>query len=209
MKIGILGGTGRMGTGLGKILARAGHSLFLGSRDPQRGRQTAEEIAKQMGLSQITGGTNQEAAEYGEIVIVAVPFASAGFLLEQMKGTLRGKIVIDITNPFGQIPCTTSAGEEHQKILGPETPVVAAWKTNFWTTLEHPTEGHIVRDVFLCGDNEKAKKVVEDLIRATGFRPIDTGGLETCRTLDAMVPLMIQLDRARGTNFTASWKLLP
>lgn len=93
--------------------------------------------------------------------------------------------------------------------MGRRCKIVAAFKTNFAATLEEPAQGSRVRDVFLCGDDTKAKRTVLGLIAESGFRPVDCGRLEAARVLDQMVPLMIELDERYGNKGSSSWKFLP
>src|SRR5258705_13391983 len=99
MKIGILGGTGKEGSGLALRLARAGHSVIIGSRDEERARARAAELS---GTSRgdVAGASNQEAASRGEIVILAVPFAGHRALLEELRAALASKIIVDTVVPL-------------------------------------------------------------------------------------------------------------
>ncbi|MFP6702564.1 MAG: NAD(P)-binding domain-containing protein, partial [Planctomycetaceae bacterium] len=96
MKIGILGGSGRMGRGLARGYANAGHEVILGSRSAQRAIDTASELG-----DGVSGGSLADAAQIGELVVLAVPFGDAVATVEPLRDSLAGKIVIDITNPFG------------------------------------------------------------------------------------------------------------
>ena len=58
----------------------------------------------------------------------------------------------------------------------------------------------------VCSNDPSAKQTVMELIEQTGFRPVDCGGLENARTLDLMVPLMLELDNRYGADATSSWK---
>ena len=62
--------------------------------------------------------------------------------------------------------------------------------------------------MFVCSQDDEAKAVVMGLITATGFRAIDCGGFENARTLDVMVPLMIELDNRYQADASSSWKFL-
>ena len=93
MRIGVIG-AGRIGGGAARLLARAGHELLLSySRDPDKLRAQAEEIGAQ-------AGTPAEAAAFGDVVILAVPWPAIDDAVAQ-AGSLDGRIVIDTTNPFG------------------------------------------------------------------------------------------------------------
>ncbi|MCS6861817.1 MAG: NADPH-dependent F420 reductase [Abditibacteriales bacterium] len=203
MKIGILGGTGRMGTGLARGYAQAGHEVILGSRDADK----AKDAAAQIGGS-VRGGTLAEAAQAGEIIVLSVPFREAANTVRALQNALTGKIIVDITNPFGAVPPDSSGMAENMK-AAPHARWVAAYKTNFWKTLDAPMlPSGVRRDILVCGDDEDAKRVVMQLIEAPGFRAVDCGGLSNARTLDLMVPLMIELDRRYGGNALSSWKFM-
>ena len=98
MKIGIVG-AGRIGGGIARQLGAAGHEVKLSfSREPAKLASLAEEIGN--GAST---GTPREAVEFGEVVVVSVPWGELPSVLEQL-GSLDGKIVIDTTNQFGAPP---------------------------------------------------------------------------------------------------------
>ncbi|MCS7191695.1 MAG: NADPH-dependent F420 reductase [Armatimonadetes bacterium] len=209
MRIGILGGTGRMGKGLAKAWAKHGHEILLGSRFPDKAREVAEQIASETG-GKVYGTNLQTAAQEGEVVILSLPYRDCANWLKRLSEELRGKIIVDITNPFGAVTeGKTSGVEENAKALEVPANWVAAFKTNFWTTLDEPTnKDGIQRDCFYCGDDFNSKKVVAELISQVGFRPVDCGPLKAARILDLMVLLMIDLDRLFNGKGKCSWKLL-
>src|ERR1700729_3917312 len=104
MKVGIIG-AGRIGGGIARQLAGAGHEVLLSfSRDPQSlGRRAAE-----IGPSAATGSP-AEAAGFGEVVVVSVPWNTLPQAIEQ-AGSLAGKIGIETTNQCGGPPLP-AAGE--------------------------------------------------------------------------------------------------
>ncbi len=209
MRIGILGGTGRMGRGLSKCWAKVGHMIFVGSRAPDRAVAVAEEIAKETGGS-VSGCDLRTCAREGEVVVLSIPFRACSALLPTFQEELKGKVIIDITNPFGAVKEGQSSGvEENAAALGVPARWVVAFKTNFWATLDQPVnKDGIVRDCFYCGDDSGAKEITAELIRQVGYRPVDCGPLTSARVLDLMVPLMIELDRRMNGSAQSSWKLL-
>src|SRR3954447_19384723 len=93
MRIGIVG-AGRIGGGAARMFARAGHEVMgSGSRDPAELQPLADGVGGRP-------GTPQEAVEFGEVVLFAVPWRAVDDVLAQL-GALEGKIVIDTTNQFG------------------------------------------------------------------------------------------------------------
>lgn len=204
-KIAIIG-TGRMGKNLAKGWLNAGHEIRLGSRRPEQ---------KQDILSEMPGVTITDfetALDGTEVVVIAIPYTQVEPFARTYAAQLRDKLVIDITNPFDNLPDNRVAGAEiTARAIGEGARVVAAFKDNFWTTLHEPIDPktNLVRDVHFAGDIEADKKVVVQLIKDLGFAPVDCGPLSNARILDGMVTLMIELDR-RYTDggFHASWKLM-
>ena len=204
MKIGILGGTGRMGCGLADSYARRGHEVFLGSRSPDQARAVALGIE-----GEVRGGSLLETARDSDLLVVAVPFEVAEEMIRSLADLLRDKIVVDITNPFGAItPGRIAAVEVHANAV-PSAHWVAAYKTTFWKTLGQPADSAgVTRDVLVCSDDRPAGQTVMDLIASTGFRPIDCGSLENARAVDLMVPLMLELDERYQCECASGWKFL-
>lgn len=204
MKIGILGGTGRMGRGLAESYARRGHDICLGSRSPGQARTVASEIE-----GEVRGGSLLETARDSDLLVVAVPFGVAEETVRSLAEVLADKIVVDITNPFGAItPGRIAAVEVHASAV-PSARWVAAYKTTFWKTLGQPTDSAgVTRDVLVCSDDRPAGQTVMDLIASTGFRPIDCGCLENARAVDLMVPLMLELDERYQCECTSGWNFL-
>jgi len=101
MNIGIIG-TGNMGSGLGKLWARSGHQIMFSSREPEK----AKALVNSMGPN-ASAGTVAEAVQFGEAVLLAVPWASIEDAIKE-AGPLDGKILIDCTNPLTRTSCHSS-----------------------------------------------------------------------------------------------------
>lgn len=205
MRIAFLG-TGRMAQHLAKGWSQAGHEIVFGSRSPGEHQDLVDEIP----VAQVVGVKG--AASAGEVVVLAVPYTWAAATARQYADELRHKVVIDISNPFGNLPPGGRAGAQvTAEAIGAGARVVAAFKSNFWDTLLTPVDPHtgLIRDVLMAGDEPAAKAVVAGLIGDLGFRPVDCGVLENARVLDGLVPLIVELDRryANGER-RASWHLL-
>src|ERR1700722_11048499 len=93
--VAIIGGTGRLGAAIARRLVFAGRAVVIGSRSAERAQKAASDLGP--GL---TGSTNAEAAAAGDIVIVAVPFASQETTLHEIAAHVSGKIVVDTTVPL-------------------------------------------------------------------------------------------------------------
>jgi NADPH-dependent F420 reductase len=200
MKVGILGGTGKEGAGLALRLGKAGYAVVIGSRDKSRALEKATEIARTSG-GNVTGGTNAEAASDSDVVVVAVPFAGHRQLLEELKGALATKVVVDTVVPLDfkaahtyAPPAEGSAAEEARAVLGPASRVVAALHqiaAHELASLDHAIEA----DGFFCGDDAGAKEQAAALIRALGVRPVDAGALKNAPILECMTPLLIEINK--------------
>jgi NADPH-dependent F420 reductase len=192
--VGILGGTGKEGTGLALRLAKAGHTIVIGSRDVERARAKAAEL-------DVEGGTNREAAERGEIVLVTVPFGGHRALLEELRDALASKIVVDTVVPLDfkarhpyAPPPEGSAAEEAQAVLGAGAKVVAALHqiaAHELAAVDHAIEA----DGLYAGDDAGAKERVADLIRLLGVRPVDAGPLRNASILESITPLLIEINK--------------
>jgi 8-hydroxy-5-deazaflavin:NADPH oxidoreductase len=197
MNIAVIG-AGKMGSGLGGIWAKKGHSVvFSYSRNPEK----LEALAKSNpGAS---AASPAEAVRQSDLVLLSVPWSAIDDALKA-AGPLDGKIVIDCTNPITPtmelaVGLTTSAAEEIAK-RAPGAKVVKAFNTAF-AELYHSDSrlfGSRMVTMFYCGDDGEAKKTAAKLIGATGFTPIDCGPLKYARCLEPVAMLMIQLGRGMG-----------
>src|SRR5262245_37915754 len=100
MNIAILGGTGKEGAGLALRWAQAGHSISIGSRDAERAHTTAGQRRARSHKLTIIGHTNLEAAELGEIVVVALPANGLASPLPELPPATRGKVVVSTVVPL-------------------------------------------------------------------------------------------------------------
>lgn len=207
MKVGIIG-TGRIGKALTTALTHKGIPVMVGSRDPQK----ANELAGQMHHF-ATGGSITHAIHYGEIIILAVPYKAVEETLRQ-AGSLKGKIIVDCTNPLTfsddvhlAIGHRTSGAEQIAK-MAPDAKVVKAFNTAFSHLMEEgPYFGANDASMFYCGDDQEAKDQVKVLIEAVGFEAVDSGPLYSARELEPMAALIIRLARLGAGNEIA-YKLL-
>jgi predicted dinucleotide-binding enzyme len=177
MKIGIIG-AGNIGATLAKLLAQAGHQIVISN---SRGPDTLTELVNQLG-SGVKAGTVTEAAEFGEVVVEAIPFGRYQTLPAEQ---LKGKTLVSAANYYpgrdGKIDLKGLAQTELIAQSLPDTTVVKAFNTIWYQHLanqgdtQKPVEER--RVIFLAGDDEAAKSIVADLIEEIGFGPLDTGSL--------------------------------
>jgi NADPH-dependent F420 reductase len=194
MKIAIIG-TGNMGTGLAKGFVPK-HEVVLGSRHPEHAREVAEEIGA-------AGGTGyEEAARDAEVVVIALPWTAVKETIE-LLGDLSGKILLDVTNPFGPQGLVelkgTSSSQEVQK-LAKGARVVKAWNTVYARNLTKPDFDGVAASVFICGDDQEAKDVVFGLAREIGFDPVDVGPLASAASLTQLLLVLGALKTGPDTQ---------
>jgi hypothetical protein len=201
MRIGIVGGTGKEGIGLGLRWAQAGHDVIIGSRDPERARGKAAELAASAPGRHIEGMSNREAAAAADVVVLTVPATGLAATLPELREACRGKIVVSTVVPltFGgprlfTPPPQGSAAEEAQELLGSEARVVAAFHhiaAHELSAGDHPIEC----DLLICGPDAEGKKLVSDLGRSMGLRPVDVGALSNAGPIEGITALLATINR--------------
>jgi|TARA_B110000263_G_C15288450_1_gene502064 predicted dinucleotide-binding enzyme len=200
-------GTGNMALALGKSFMAAGHFVAFGSRLPESKNDFHDAVGHE---SRIWG--YQAAIDAGEIVIITLPYKEVAPTARKFRESLRTKIVIDITNPFGAQPNNGDSGAQvTASIIGEGARVIAAFKTNFAATFENPIDStNSPREVHYAGDDKNGMKVIAELIREIGFKPVDCGTLAQAVALDHMVALMIRLDTTElDAKHLSSWRITP
>ena len=207
--IAVLGGTGREGKGLALRWAHAGYPIAIGSRDPERARITAAEIAAQITGASVAGASNAAAAERATICVLTVPYAAHGATLETVRHALSGKVLIDVTVPLlppkvarVQLPPEGSAAVAAQALLGPDVKVVSAFQNVSAHFLE-TVEGFVDCDVLVCGDDKDTRETVIALARAAGMRGIHGGVLANSAAAEALTSVLIFLNgryKVKGTG---------
>jgi NADPH-dependent F420 reductase len=200
VNIAILGGTGKEGAGLAVRWAKLGHSIIIGSRDPERAKNKAAELRGAAHAIPIVGHGNAEAATLGELVVVALPAAGLGATLPEAREACRGKVVVSTVVPltFGgprlfTPPPAGSSAEEVQALL-PEARVVAAFHhiaAHELADAEHPIEC----DLLICGQDAPAKETVTQLGRSMGLRVLDVGPLANAGPLEGITAVLATINR--------------
>jgi NADPH-dependent F420 reductase len=200
VNIAILGGTGKEGAGLAVRWAKLGHSIVIGSRDPERAKTKAAELRDVAQAIPIVGHTNREAAGLGDVVVIALPANGLASTLPEAREACRGKVVISTVVPltFGgprlfTPPAAGSSAEEVQGLL-PEARVVAAFHhiaAHELAEADHPIEC----DLLICGQDAGAKETVTQLGRAMGLRVLDVGALGNAGPLEGITAVLATINR--------------
>jgi predicted dinucleotide-binding enzyme len=199
-------GTGKMGSAIAEVSARAGASIQIISRRARTGSSTERSDAVQ-------GTIGDELT--GDLVVLAVPYEAYPNILEHYRDRLSGKIVIDISNPIDfrtydelLVPADSSTAVELSKALPAGVTVIKAFNVNLGDTLSTGTNGTTRTTVLFAGDDPEAKIAVAALIEAAGLRAVDAGPLSRARELEAMGFLQIMLAAIGKTRYDSGFALL-
>jgi predicted dinucleotide-binding enzyme len=183
VKIGVIG-AGRIGGGLARQLAGAGHQVLLSFR---RDQAALARLAGQIGAGAETGSPS-DAVAFGEAVVISVPWSALPLALEQ-AGPLTGKIVIDTTNQFGPPPLPapgqTAAAFNASRMPGARYTKSFNTLTSGFQAEAAGRSGDKRVVQWLCGDDPGAKEAVARLIDDAGFAPVDLGGTAGCAVMEA------------------------
>jgi len=186
-KIGIVG-SGNIGGSLGILLAKAGYDVLYSSRHPE----ALKKLAKTAGIK-ACAGTVAEAIAFGDVIVLSVPFKSIPELDADTKKALKGKIVIDTSNPY---PERDGKIAEEARIepggmgvfvarLLPGARIVRAFNTVYFEDLKKTTNksGEKI-GIPIAGDDQEALEAACELVERAGLDPVVVGGLSTSKLFD-------------------------
>lgn len=188
MKIGIIG-SGHVGSALGGVWAKAGHEVMFSSRNLDHDKKLAAEVG-----ANARAGTPQEAAAFGQVILFAVPYSAFPELVKSLGDSLKGKVVINASNPFPQRDgeIASQAREEGAGLFDAHllsgALVVRAFNAVGAARMAsaHDDPGKIGMPI--AGD-KKAIEVASRLVREAGFEPVVVGGLDMAKYLMPGTPL--------------------
>ena len=202
-------GTGNMASALAGRALAGGNAVEIIGRDPTK----AQELAA--ALSGATVGTTG-AAPAGDMVILAVPYASAAAVVSQYGDALQGKVIVDITNPVTPdfngfvTPEGSSGAQEIAKAAPAGAHVVKAFNTLFSHVLAAGQAEGRPLDVFIAGDDAQAKAHVSKFIESLGLHPMDAGPLPMAQALEnaGLLQLALMTHVVKHTNFALGVTIL-
>jgi hypothetical protein len=201
MKIAVLGGTGKEGSGLALRWANAGHDVVIGSRDAARAEAVAQELNLVFGDSRIKGADNLSAAQAADVIVLSVPYAAHADTLSGVRSAVKGKVIIDVTVPINptdflrvHVPVGGSATKEAQAIVGEDAHVVAAFQ-NISATHLKKLDAVIDCDVLVCGDDPAAKEIGMKLVADVGMKAWDAGPLDNAVVVEGLTPILLGINK--------------
>ena len=178
MKIGIVG-SGNVGSNIGASWVRAGHQVMFSSRNIEHDK----ELAARLG-SGARAGTPREAATFGEVVMISVPYHALPSVGKDLADVLKGKIVVDTNNPFLHRDGETAkwalekgAGLASKELL-PGARLVRAFNAIAAARMGAAYQEPGKVGMPIAGDDANTIEVASRLIRDVGYEPVLIGGLE-------------------------------
>ena len=212
-RVGVLG-SGEVGRRLAAGFATRGHRVMIGSRDP--GKPELREWLSGDGAG-VEAGTFAETAAHGELLVLAVlGNAAEEAIADAHANSFSGKVVIDAMNPLDfsggfppklSISGEDSLGERVQRAL-PDAKVVKAFNTIGSPYFVDPSFSEGQPTMLIAGDDEDAKRTVGDVLADLGWPdPVDIGGIQGSRELEAICIAWIKIGGARG-SWDHGFKLL-
>ena len=190
VKVGILG-SGDVGKVLAKGFLKNGYQVAIGSDHPEKLTEFKRENPE------METATFEEAAQSGDIVVVCVKGTVAEKIVEKVKKHITGKTVIDTTNPIADAPPQngvlkyfTSLEEslmERLQTIAPDAQFVKAFNSIGSALLVNPEFGDDTEPtMFICGNNDDAKKKVHEILEKFGFKVEDMGKVESARAIEPL-----------------------
>lgn len=193
MKIAIVG-IGNVGGTLARRWGQLGHSISLGVQDPSA--HSASDLAKEIGPVASVHSVS-DAVKRSEIVVLATPWPAVRSLAESLSPLLRGKLVIDCTNPLkkdlsGLEVGFEASGAELLQSWAPGSFVFKAFNTVGFNIMADPVLEGRKTVMFFCGNEPSRRGHVRELVESIGFEAVDVGSLSSARLLEPWALLWIQ-----------------
>jgi predicted dinucleotide-binding enzyme len=186
-KIGIVG-SGHIGGNLGILLAKAGYEIFYSSRHPE----TLKDLVKTAG-PKTRAGNVADAIAFGDVIVLSVPLKALPELDAETKDALKGKIVIDTSNPYPERD--GKIAEEARRDPGgtgafvarllPGARIVRAFNTVYFQDLKKTVNKNGEKiGIPIASDDEEGLKAASELVEDAGLDPVVVGGLNTSKMFD-------------------------
>ena len=207
--IGVLGGSGALGTGLTFRLARAGYNVVIGSRNPVQALKKISLIDKRLVKEKISIKSNYESAKKSDLVILAVPFSNHREIIMEILPVVQKKILVDTTVPLVppkvarvQLPEFGSVVKQSQEWLGKEVHVVSAF--------QNVAASHLLGDdvsqgeILVFGNKKEAREIVIGLIQEIGMKGWHAGSIDNSVVAESMTSVLIFMNKfykMQGSGF--------
>jgi 8-hydroxy-5-deazaflavin:NADPH oxidoreductase len=190
LKIGVIG-SGRVGGTVGELWAKAGHEVMFSSLDLAHDKELAAKVG-----GKARAGTPAEAAAFGDVLLVSVPYKALPQLGRDLAASLKGKVVLDTSNPIAARDgdMAVAAREKGTGVASPEflpgARLVRAFNEVGYQSMR--SEAHRTGDkvaIPLAADDKQALQVAIGLVKDAGFDPVVVGGLASAKKFDVGSPV--------------------
>ncbi len=208
MKLAILG-AGSVGSTLGKVWAKQGHTVIFGVRDVNAPK--VQTLLTEIGTN-AQAALLAEAVVQAEVVVLTVTWDAMPEVVETI-GKLDEKTLLDCTNPLvgNQLDAAlnlTQSGSEQVAAWFPNAKVVKIFNQIGWETMANPQYGTESATMFYAGDDASAKQIAAQLATELGFEPVDAGTLAASKFLETLAGFWGQLAYGQGMGRNIAWRLL-
>jgi hypothetical protein len=186
-KIGIVG-TGHIGGSLGILLAKAGYEIIYGSRHPD----TLKDLVRSAG-PKACAGTVKEAIAFSDVIVVSVPLRALTEFDARTKEALKGKIVIDTSNPYPERDGVIAVearkdpggmGAFVSRLL-PGARIIRAFNTVYFVDLRRTINKNGEKiGIPIAGDDQEGVKAAVEMAERAGLDPVVVGGLSSSKLFD-------------------------
>ncbi|HWQ67725.1 MAG TPA: NADPH-dependent F420 reductase [Methanospirillum sp.] len=204
MKVGIIGGTGKIGEGIAMRLSCI-FDVLVGSRDEQKAQLTCENCLKTAEMHSMPCSvewvSNQDAVIRADVIILAIPYKHLDQTIQSLTG-FEGKIVISPVNPmerreyFEFTPPTEGSAALHLKTILPDSARICTAFNNISGNRWRAIDEELDYSVAVCGDDQEAKEIVIDLVdRISLLKAYDAGPLSISPIIEGLTPLLNNIAR--------------
>ena len=198
--IGILGGSGALGSGLSYRLGKAGYQVIIGSRNPGNSSEKVNEINQRLKQDKISIESNYLAAEKSDLIILAVPFSNHLAIVKEIAPVVQNKIVLDTTVPLVppkvarvQLPEYGSVAKKTQELLGNEVRVVSAFQNV--AAIHLNGDDALSGEILVFGNNKDAREIIIGLIEQIGMKGWHAGSIDNSIVAESMTSVLIFMNK--------------
>jgi predicted dinucleotide-binding enzyme len=201
LRIAVLG-AGNIGGTLGRKWALAGHKVAFGVTNPDSDRARA--LRTELG-TKVTIGSVVDALADSDVVVMALPGKAMDETIIKHAAQLDGKIILDTANRVGGGPMNSFATFQTHT---PHAHIYRAFNSLGWENFADPVFDGIQADLFYCGPDGDARKVIEKMIEDVGLRPIRLGDVEQIGLVDSVGSIWFALVFGQGKGRHLAFKVL-
>lgn len=208
IRIAIIGGTGKEGSGLAYRWVKAGHKVIIGSRNEIKAQNAFLRLKKSIPdvfHTNISYGINTEAVKNCDVAVLTIPYQFHEKVILDMKSHLQGKFFLDVTVPLVPpkvsvvtIPPDGSLAKHAQKLLGEEVKVISAFQNISFELLQ--SDENIDCEVLVCGTDKESRQMGIKLVEDAGLIAWDAGPLENSIIAEGLTSILIRLNKKYKTH---------